>query len=218
MAETLKQQFTRLVVNGAFDAVHRRLSSIDADDRLAEALGMVWALALRKSEAGIRLDDALVVHAVRLRAQDLRRQLPRGGQARRDVMHRSNSVDGRVEVLHLDGLLDDDGDFASEEDRAIHLAISQRTSRDPAPFLDSAIDLGAWLAQLEDDDRAIVAARYGGDSLKEIGAATGRSISGVFSRLRELGNAVADRAGVTITKKQSKSRGTAMRPMEPCAA
>jgi hypothetical protein len=193
MAETLKEQFTRLVKNGAFDAVHRRLSPIDADDRLAEALGMVWALALRKSEAGIRLDDALVVHAVRLRAQDLRRQLPRGGQARRDVMHRSNFVDGKVEVLHLDGLMDDDGDFANEEDRAVHLAICQRTSRDPAPYLDSAIDLGAWLADLEDEDRAIVAARYAGDSLKEISAATGRSISATFSRLRSLGRVLLAR-------------------------
>jgi hypothetical protein len=218
MAETLKQQFTRLFESGAFDPVRRYLSPIDADDRLGEALGMVWALALRKSEAGIRLDDALVVHAVRLRAQDLRRQLPRGGQARRDVMHRSNYVDGKVEVLHLDGLVDEDGDFANEEDRAVHLAFSQRTSRDPAPFLDSAIDLGAWLAHLEDDDRTIVAARYAGDSLKEVATATGRSISGVFSRLRELGNAVADRAGVTIREKQTKPRGTPMRPMEPCAA
>lgn len=194
MAETLKEQFTRLVENGAFDPVRRYLSPIDADDRLAEALGMVWALALRKSEAGIRLDDALVVHAVRLRAQDLRRQLPRGGQARRDVMHRSNFVDGKVEVLHLDGLVDEDGDFPNEEDRAIHLAISHRTSRDPAPYLDSAIDLGAWLAELEDGDRAVVAARYAGDSLKEIAATTGRSISATFSRLRSLGRDLMGRS------------------------
>ena len=194
MAETLKEQFTRLMTKGAFDPVRRYLSPIDADDRLAEALGMVWALALRKSEAGIRLDDALVVHAVRLRAQDLRRQLPRGGQARRDVMHRSNYVDGKVEVLHLDGLMDEDGDFANEEDRAVHLAISHRTSRDPAPFLDSAIDLGAWLAELDGDDRAIVAARYAGDSLKEIGAATGKSISATFSRLRSLGRDLMSRS------------------------
>jgi len=194
MAETLKEQFTRLMEKGAFDPVRRYLSPIDADDRLAEALGMVWALALRKSEAGIRLDDALVVHAVRLRAQDLRRQLPRGGQARRDVMHKSNYVDGKVEVLHLDGHMDEDGDFANEEDRAVHLAISRRTCRDPAPYLDSAIDLGAWLADLDSDDRAIVAARYAGDSLKEISTATGRSISATFSRLRSLGRGLTLRA------------------------
>ncbi len=70
MAETLKEQFTRLMAKGAFDALRRHLSPIDADDRLAEAVGMVWALALRKAVAGIRLDDALVVHAVKLRAQD----------------------------------------------------------------------------------------------------------------------------------------------------
>lgn len=210
MAETLKEQFTRLLEKGAFDPVRRYLSPIDADDRLAEALGMVWALALRKAEAGIRLDDALIVHAVRLRAQDLRRQLPRGGQARRDVMHRANFIDGKVEVLHLDGHMDEDGDFANEEDRAVHLAISQRTSRDPAPFLDSAIDLTAWLAELEDEDRTIVAARYAGESLKEIGAATGRSISATFSRLRCLGRDLMTRSACVMAPKPSPNARFAM--------
>lgn len=187
MAETLKEQFTRLMEKGAFDPVRRYLSPIDADDRLAEALGMVWALARRKAEAGIRLDDALVVHAVKLRAQDLRRQLPRGGQARRDVMHRSNYVDGKVEVLHLDGLLDEDGNFEDEEDRSVHLALMRRTSRDPAPELDSAIDLSGWLDDLDKEDRALLAARYSGATLQEIASETSRSISVVFSRLRWLG-------------------------------
>ena len=198
MAETLHEQFTRLIAAGAFEPVRRYLSSIDGDDRLAEGLAMVWALAARKAEQGVRLDDALVVHAVRLRAQDLRRQLPRGGQARRDVMHRSNYVDGRVEVLHLDGLLDDDGHFASEEDRAVHLALARCTSRDPTPFLDSAIDLGAWLEEQETDDRELLAARYSGDSLKEIATATGRSISATFARLRRLGGELAERSTVIV--------------------
>jgi hypothetical protein len=80
---------------------------------------VVWALALRKSEAGLQLDDALVVHAARLRAQDLRRLLPRGGQARRDVMHRSNRPDGKVEVLHLDGLMDAAARGSAASGRAI---------------------------------------------------------------------------------------------------
>lgn len=202
MAETLHEQFTRLIAAGAFEPVRRYLSSIDGDDRLAEGLAMVWALAARKAEQGVRLDDALVVHAVRLRAQDLRRQLPRGGQPRRDAMHRSNYVDGRVEVLHLDGLLDDDT-FASEEDRAVHLALARCTSRDPAPFLDSAIDLGAWLAEQEADDRDLLAARYSGDSLKEIAAATGRSISATFQRLRRLGRDLAQRSMVAAGGEES---------------
>jgi hypothetical protein len=198
MAETLHEQFTRLIAAGAFDPVRRYLSSIDGDDRLAEGLAMVWALAARKAEQGVRLDDALVIHAVRLRAQDLRRHLPRGGQPRRDAMHRSNYVDGRVAVLHLDGLLDQDGDFQGEEDRSVHLQLTQRMSRDPAQFLDSAIDLGAWLDELEGDDRDLLAARYSGDSLKEIAAATGRSISATFARLRRLGGELAERSAVAV--------------------
>jgi len=207
MAETLKEQFTRLIANGAFDPVRRYLSPIDADDRLAEALGMVWALAVRKSEAGIRLDDALVVHAVRLRAQDLRRQLPRGGQARRDVMHRSNYVDGKVEVLHLDGHMDDDGDFATEEDRAVHLAISHRTSRDPAPYLDSAIDLGAWLTRLANSNRELLAGRQAGHSLRELALLGDCSISSVFQQLHTLGADLAQYADIVVTKRKRKARG-----------
>ncbi len=206
MAETLKEQFTRLMAKGAFDALRRHLSPIDADDRLAEAVGMVWALALRKAVAGIRLDDALVVHAVKLRAQDLRRQLPRGGQARRDVMHRSNYVDGKVEVLHLDGLMDEDGDFANEEDRAVHLAISHRTSRDPAPFLDSAIDLGAWLTQLVSANRELLAGRLAGHSLRELALRGDCSISNVFQQLRTLGADLAQYAGIVVLKGKRKAR------------
>jgi hypothetical protein len=204
MAETLHEQFTRLIAAGAFEPVRRYLSSIDGDDRLAEGLAMVWALAARKAEQGVRLDDALLVHAVRLRAQDLRRQLPRGGQPRRDALHRSNYVDGRVEVLHLDGLLDDDANFASEEDRAVHLALARCTSRDPAPFLESAIDLGAWLEDQAAGDRELLAARYSGDSLKEIAAATGRSISATFQRLRRLGRDLARRSMAAAGGEESR--------------
>ncbi|MBK9515833.1 MAG: hypothetical protein IPO09_00510 [Anaeromyxobacter sp.] len=207
MAETLKEQFTRLMTNGAFDAIQRRLSPLDADDRLAEALGMVWALARRKAEAGIRLDDALVVYAVRLRAQDLRRQLPRGGQARRDVMHRSNYVDGKAEVLHLDGLLDEDGDFANEEDRAVHLALSHRTSRDPAPYLDSAIDLGAWLTRLANANRELLAGRLSGHSLRELAQRGDCSISSVFKQLHTLDADLAQHAGIVVAKRKRKARG-----------
>ena len=84
MMQALQQQFTTLVERGAFEPVRRHLTSIDQDDRMAEAIGQVWAMSARKAELGIKLDNALLVHAVKLRAIDHRRQLPRGGQPRRD--------------------------------------------------------------------------------------------------------------------------------------
>jgi hypothetical protein len=94
--------------------------------------------------------------------------------------------------------VDEDGDFANEEDRAVHLAFSQRTSRDPAPFLDSAIDLGAWLGESACADREVLAARYAGDSLKEIGSRADRSVSAVFQSPRDLGADLAEDAGIVL--------------------
>jgi hypothetical protein len=92
-------------------------------------------------------------------------------------MHRSNHPDGKVEVLHLDGLMDEDGVFTSVEDRAVHLAISHRTSRDLAPLLESAIDLGAWLTQLANANRELLAGRLEGHSLRELALRGDCSIS-----------------------------------------
>jgi predicted transcriptional regulator len=116
-------------------------------------------------------------------------------------------VDGKVEVLHLDGLMGDDGVFANEEDRAVHLAISRRTSRDHAPFLDSAIDLGAWLTQLAKANRELLAGRLAGHSLRELALRGDRSISCVFQQLHTLGADLAQHAGIVVAKRKSKARG-----------
>jgi hypothetical protein len=62
------------------------------------------------------MDTALLVHAVRLRAIDRRRQLPRGGQPRRDVLHFANYIDGKVVLHHIDGLVDDEGNWPRDGD------------------------------------------------------------------------------------------------------
>jgi hypothetical protein len=85
MLKPLKEQFTNLIAAGGFEPVRRHLSPVEQDDRMAEAVGQVWAMAARKAGLGIKIDNALLVHAVKLRAIDHRRQLPRGGQPRRDA-------------------------------------------------------------------------------------------------------------------------------------
>ena len=218
MQETLHSQFTTLMARGGFEPVRRHLSPVDQDDRMAEAVGQVWAFAARRAALGIKLDNALLVHAVKLRAIDHRRQLPRGGQPRRDVLHLANFIDGRVIVHRLDGLLDENHDFTREGDTELQSAWLAATSADPADQLASAIDLKGWLAGLDDADRLAVEARYTGMTLSEIATATGKSVSAVFSRLKTIGNDLALHAGITISKKPRKGRASPLPTRTACAA
>lgn len=210
MQEGLHEQFTNLIERGAFDRLRRYVTTTDQDDRMAEAIGQVWAMASRKAELGIRMDNALVVHAVKLRAIDHRRQLARGGQPRRDALHFSNYVDGRVEIHRIDGLLDEDGNFTRECDNVLQVAWLAATSLDPADQLASAIDIDAWLTSLDDEDRDLLAGRLAGFSLQELASRSDRSITSVFQRLRDLGSDLAAFAGIVVEKKKRKPRrGTA---------
>ncbi len=208
MQEALHEQFTNLIERGAFDRLRRYVTTTDQDDRMAEAIGQVWAMASRKAELGIRMDNALVVHAVKLRAIDHRRQLARGGQPRRDVMHFSNFVDGKVEIHRIDGLLDEDGHFTRECDNVLQVAWLAATSLDPADQLASAIDIDAWLTSLDDADRDLLAGRLAGFSLQELASRTNRSITAVFQRLRTLGADLADHAGIIVAKKKRTPRSS----------
>ncbi len=198
--------FAQKVARGIFDPVARHITGNDREERLAEAVAMTFELFARKARAGVLLDDALLVHHCRLRAVDLGRQLVHGGQRKRDVMDPRNYHQGRVEVLHLDGLPDEDGAFPGEEDLAVHAALVDGLTRDPRPELDSALDLTSWLATLPAGDQAMLAARYEGRTLDEIAKVRGVTISPVFQRLKRLGAELAARAGVTLRKKTRKAR------------
>lgn len=197
MLEHLQQQFTALIAGGAFESVRRHLTPVEQDDRMAEAVGQVWAMAARKAELGIKMDTALLVHAVKLRAIDHRRQLARGGQPRRDALHFANFVDGKVVVHRLDGLLDEDGFYLGEGDTDLQSAWLAASSADPGDTLASAVDLHDWVGTLPPTDRELLEARFAGDTLAEIAASTDTSISWVFARLRRLGADLAARAGVS---------------------
>jgi DNA-directed RNA polymerase specialized sigma24 family protein len=218
MMQALKMQFSTLVERGAFDCVRRHLTPIDQDDRMAEAIGQVWAMAARKAELGIKMENALLVHAVKLRAIDHRRQLPRGGQPRRDALHVANYIDGKVVVHRLDGLLDEDGEYTGEGDTELQSAWLSATSADPAAALASALDLRDWLARLPEEDQKLLTARFTGCTLAEMAVETNRSVSAVFARLKKLGTELALQAGVTIKKKNTKAPGTLMRAPSPCVA
>jgi hypothetical protein len=57
----------------------------------------------------------------------------------------------------------------------------------------SAIDLRDWLDELEDDDVDLLAMRFAGCTLEDIGDEAGTSVSGAFSRCRKLGHQLRER-------------------------
>jgi hypothetical protein len=205
MVEQVQQQFAGLMARRAFEPVRRHLTGSDADDRLAEGIGMVWEMALRKAQQGVRLDDALLVHAVRLRAIEIRRQFVKGGQPRRDALHRANYADGRTEVFHIEGFEDEDGAWPREGDVGLQVAWLSALTNDPSHAILSALDLDKWLLGLDDADRTLLSGRFTGMSLHELSLFAGRSVSAVFARLRLLGNALAARAGVVVEERRAPS-------------
>jgi len=171
----------------------------DVEDRLQDAVAQTYEMYRRYILArGKVLDDGILVHSCRQRATDLgRRFVKDDGQPRRDALHPANYRDGRVvEVLRLDGLVDDDGDFPPEHANGVVIGLAEKLAADPSRKMISASDLERWLASLSVEDQAILALRYTGCTLGEVAALVGCSLSKVFSRLRQLGFALADRAGV----------------------
>jgi hypothetical protein len=216
--QQINELFAEKVARGIFRPVLRHVSGHDPEERLAEAVALTFELFAGKARAGVLLDDALLVHHCRLRAIDLGRQLVRGGQRKRDAMDPRNFHQGRVELLRLDGVPDEDGELPGEEQGDLVIGLAEGLADDPSAKLISAIDLERWAGSLPEVDRAVLSARYRGHTLQETAEAMDSSISAVFARLKRLGVELADRAGVTVTKKPRKHRGTAMRPMASCAA
>lgn len=175
--EEIRVTFEEKVRRGIFRPVRRRIHGPDPEDRLAEAVGIVFEEYQRAARRGVVLDDALLVHACRLRAVDLGRHLARGGQRRRDVLDRRNRRDRRVEVLSLQ-------EAAGE------------LWRDPTAELIGSIDLEAWTRTLRPLERTLVAARYRGCSLREAAATAGVSAAHAHAHLRKLGAELARRVAV----------------------
>jgi hypothetical protein len=206
MSPQVHQQFDRLMRKGAFNPIRRFLTGADADDRLAEGIAMSYEAALRKADQGELVADAIVILAARLRAIEIRRQFVKGGQPRRDALHRANYTDGRTEVFHLDGLMDDAGEWHGEGNVDLQVAWLAATSLDPAEQLAAAVDLDSWLTGLPSADRELLAGRMAGFSLQELASHTDRSITSVFQRLRDLGTDLAHHADIMMVKKTRKPR------------
>ena len=166
--------------------------------------------ALEKSKV---LPDAILVYSCGRRAVDPGRHFARcgGSQRARDVLDSRNYANGRVAVLRLDGILqDDDGELPEDGDNQL-LGLAAAMSCSMAKRLNSAIDLEAWLGGLDSDERWMLAARAAGYTLAKTAADLGCCLSTVFARTRQLGEELAARVGVKLHD-QRRRRVSVSRP------
>jgi hypothetical protein len=189
-----KHKFEEKYRRGIFAPVARHLREDLVEDRMADAMGLVFQMYAKSVAEGRPMDDAVLVRAVHMRAIDVGRTVAGagGGQPKRDVYDERNYKNGTVEVLRLDGLLDD-----GDEEQGL-FGRAEVMANNPSKKIVSAIDLERWLLSLDPGDRLMLALRQAGHTLGGIGAATGKSTSVVFKRLRELGEELAEVAEIDV--------------------
>jgi len=191
--ESIRSSFDEKVRRGMFRPITRRMHADIAEDRSQEALALAYENYRRHALQGRVLDDALLVHFARLRAEDLSRTIVgcEGRAKKFCVMDIRNYIDGKVEVLRLDKIV-------SDHDEANMLGLAEAMAANPVRKLVSAIDLGAWLGGLSENDQVLMAMRMAGHRLKPIAKRLGISTSAAWSRCRELGHELAERAHVEV--------------------
>jgi DNA-directed RNA polymerase specialized sigma24 family protein len=197
--DSTRAAFEAKVRRGMFNPIRRYLQKDLADDRMQEGLASAWLLY-----AAERADDALLVHHAHLRAIDLSRHIA-GGNSKRDLCHPRN-----MKVLEHVSI--DDG-----------VGLARELASSPVRKIVSAIDLGAWLAELTDEDRRMLDLRMAGHTLDETAEKMSLSTSTVFARSRKLGLELAERAGIEVRMKKSEvitaaSSGTVKYPLVARAA
>ncbi len=205
----INEKFGIMVKKGVFKSVARFITN-DTEERLAEGIAQVFELYRRKALLGVELEPAILVCACRRRATDTSRHLAKGSNKLTDAMSPRAFHQARVELLHLDGLPDADGDLDGGEDQEIAGTIFERESANPTARIISTISLGEWLAGLAEEDVTLVGLRLEGHGLAEIAADVGKSITTVCHRLHSLGEDLALHAQVSVPRRARQARGAAL--------
>lgn len=203
----LRRSFEDKIRRGIFKPIERFLHEDIREERMQEALGLTWRLYADHAERGEILDDALLVHACKLRAIDLSRYVAQcdGGQRKRDVFDLRNYIAGHVEVLRFGDFDADDEHRGPDEDEApIGFGLAEATSSNPTRRIISAVSLTAWLAELPVEDRHMLELRAAGLTLEETAEKMSVSTSCVFVNCRRLGLALAEHAGICVEPKKKK--------------
>jgi len=195
----VNEQFSDLVRAGVFAPVARHLMHRpDAEDRLQEGTAMAWQMFARRAvEKDEVLPTPYLVNKCRWSACDLNRRLvgADGASCRnQDVMSPAAYRDGKVEVLRLDGLDDDN----AEEDRGLGFGYAEAAAGSPERKMNSALDLDAWLGELTHRDRALMERKAAGFSTKQTASDLGLPYHVAWHREKQLGQELASRAGVRV--------------------
>lgn len=201
----IREKFEGYVKKGVFKNVARFIGT-DVDERMAEGIAQAFEMYRQNALQGVEMAIPVLVVACRRRATDLTRHLVRGQHRLTDALEPRAFHQGRVEVVHLDGLPDDDGDFEGDGDRELGAAIVERASVNPAAMVISTISLGEWVEGLTDDDLALASMRLQGFTLTEIASEVGKSITTVCHRLRLLGEDLARHAQLVVPKRWRNPR------------
>ena len=194
--EELNEAFSEKYRRGMFNPVKRFLiNQQDPEDRFADAVALTWHMYSRYAQEKDRvLDDALLVHAVKLRAFDLEHRFVPGRGRRRDAMgDAAYHLDG-VEVNHLDGEIENTPGFWSTAEM---LGFAHGVNS-PEPHWISRLDLERWLSSHSRADRKILSGRFAGLSNVEIGKQLQVTDVTVCRRARHLGRELAEAVAVAV--------------------
>lgn len=144
-AVDVKHMFAAKVRRGIFRPVARHLREDLVDDRLAEGIGMAFEQYMHSVAEGRPMPDAVLVRACHLRAIDVGRRLAGadGARPKQDVYDERAYQAGHVELLRLDGLLDD-----GDEEQGL-IGWAEVMANNPSKQIVSAIDLERWLARMD---------------------------------------------------------------------
>ncbi|UQA61358.1 sigma-70 family RNA polymerase sigma factor [Polyangium aurulentum] len=190
--KNIRQEFEKKIRGGIFNPVARFLPDEVREDRLQDAICQVWEMYARYAERGELLDDAILVHACRQRATDPSRYFVHceGYKRKKDVLDPRNYMEGQVEVLHFGDVADD------VEEAPVHLGFAELDTANPTKRIISAISLNEWLETLSPRDRELVELRAAGYDLDESAEKLGTSRFMVCRRIKELGESLAEHAGM----------------------
>jgi len=202
----VNEQFTAKVRRGVFKPVDRQLTNRDtAEDRLQDSICQTWWMFRRYVvEKDKILDDGILVHSCRQRAVDLDRNfVPADGRRGYDVLDPRNYRDGKVQVLRLDGIAEDQ---SSDGDRALQVGFAEFMANNPARKIRSAIDLERWVGDLSGLDQHIMGQKYLGRATAEIAAELEMPYGAVYQRTKDRGLELAKRAGVRIGGRRARRK------------
>ena len=205
----ISEKFGIMVKRGIFRSVARFISS-DTEERLQEGVCQAFELYRQHALRGVELNAPVLVCICRRRAVDLGRHLVKGQHSVKDPLDPRAFHQGRLELVHLDGVPDGEGELDGEGDNQLEATIFDKESANPTAKIISNISLAAWVAKLPKGDLALISMRVQGFTLTEIADEVGKSITVVCQRLQQLGQDLAQHAQLPVPKRSRRPRRSAV--------